>query len=290
MVSCSSYILGNMSSLVHWRNFYREGGVTASFEAPSTTVWFRSLPIQDFGNQLKKIIITDIGLNVLLAISIAETVAYVYFICCCGVLGIGENKLTDKVFDLMNSSAWVFVWAIDVKINNLFFIKVKSHTRARNDFSKEFEKAWKSFTVGSLIESGAQLIVNDVLSETSAETRESVKICEAEIIPFVLTKAVFIYSFGHKKGERIPAFFKSKTVEAIKSLRKETVSETDMKLLENVIKTPDPLNELSNEIVKEFLKKLRAIAYGELEGASFLLLNCWERVTELLSDQDVEFL
>jgi len=127
------------------------------------------------------------------------------------------------------------------------------------------------------------LIQHDVLAAASDETIDLFRNMDPSIYMFVLTKAVYIYTVGAKKNNKIPDFFKPASKNLILALRQEHLNEATEQELQRLI-TDRVQFEIApqGESAQSIFNRLRNTASGELQN-SLLTTRCWQKAVDQLS-------
>lgn len=273
--------------------------------------------IENEWKHVGKVISTEIGLCLLTITSALETVAYFAL----AIVSLTLYPFTDKpcafFAKLLQSSAFTIIWAVaDAIPCNLIFVNVMTHESfARcwaamfnptpivifrlNDrlYLTEWEQQHGQGNINNgllgpilaqqhateeLIDQGASVIQEDVLSNASAETVGFFRDMDPSICMFVLTKIVYIYTVGAKKNNEIPDFFKPATKNLILALRQEPHSEATLQELQRLIADPTQFEIVPQEESDQLIfNRLRNIASEELQN-SLLITRCWKKVIEQL--------
>lgn len=128
------------------------------------------------------------------------------------------------------------------------------------------------------VDDGTRFLQNEIYQKLSREEKKKFDETDAEIIYYILSRAVYIYAFGEKSNEEIPNFFKEETRNKITGLRSQEVNQ-EMKAwlgehftsLDNYDKDiPDQFQTIRTGIVN----------LGVLEGrGGMLMLKCWGNVS-----------
>lgn len=111
--------------------------------------------------------------------------------------------------------------------------------------------------------------------QVDAEDRQSILEADADICTFILSRAVYIYAFGEKRDEQIPAFFKVVTKLLIAEIRQK-YSKEEGAALEGMMQSSKAFEEEPNTPHdKEILNDLKKAAYEEFQKG-ILISRCWE--------------
>lgn len=297
-----------MTGLLSWRN-----------PQGSEEEWLRRRQgIENGWKHLGKIISTEVGLVLLTATSVVETVAYTAL----ALSSLALYPVTDrpcKFFaKLLQSSSFTIIWGVaDTLLYNPFFVNVMTRESFARYWAQNFIPLPKPFVLyrlndrlyvadwwqhrqgnindrmlgpiltegiatQKLMDQGAGFITQDVLLDASTETISLFKEIDPSIFMFILTKSVYIYAAGGKKNDAIPGFFKPVTKNLILNLRKELNDEEALKELQQLTASPAQFEtEPQGEAVKSAFIRLKSIASGELQD-SLLTTGCWQKAIEQL--------
>lgn len=299
-----------MTNLLAWRN-----------PQGSEENWMRRYQgIDDELIHLKKTVSTEIGLALLAITSTVETVAYSAL----AIASLTLYPFTDKPFTffakLLQNSSFTIIWSVaDAIIYNPFFVNVMTHESFARYWAEQFNPTpirmlrlddrlhvsdWErqnregqvnnallrpildeGRAVQALILQGANVIRQDVLANASPETLNLFSEMDPSMYMFVLTKAVYIYTFGAKKNDEIPGFFKPATGDLILSLRQERPNQATTEELQRLITNPDEFETApQGELAQSIFRRLRSAASEELQD-SLLTTRCWQKAAELLLNE-----
>lgn len=129
-----------------------------------------------------------------------------------------------------------------------------------------------------LIEQGTKFICEEVLANASEETKIRFKGLDADLFMFIFTKAIAIYTVGHRSKDEIPNLFTSLAKKEISVLRKKQNDKKTVELLKQLLQDPLKLEENKQQDlkVKALLIRLQGIASEELQRCvDSLLMHCW---------------
>lgn len=125
--------------------------------------------------------------------------------------------------------------------------------------------------VGESIRLGSEFFRDEILNRIATESRQLVIDNDPEIYPFVTTRAIYVCLFTPLRNQPIPTFFKAETQIAIAEMRElfNEASGTDLRGL--------MLNhtEFNNDNQSQLLRRLKNIAYREIQGGIFVT-RCWQ--------------
>lgn len=251
------------------------------------------------GYHVLRRITTEIGLGILTITAVIETVAYAAL----SLVTLPFDENPSRFFQgLLESSTFTVLWAAaDAVIYNPFFVNVMTHESfarywAQNvcpvpmrlddiiyiyNWSQRQNPqaiqdaflrpiALSGQATGVHIDEGAKFLAEEVVTD---EMKTLFKEVDVSIVPYIMTKAVYIYAAGSKKDVKaIPEFFKPETRMLIYEFRKDHPSVDDP-----MPQTPEDLESQQSEA---FIA-LRAIGSKESQGG-LLVTGCWEKACELL--------
>lgn len=177
-------------------------------------------------------------------------------------LNLSTNRLSSDRYDRCLRSEdllYIYQWAAQ---NNL--------TDITSDLPEQQPQALLSAAVKEAMEhvsKGKEFFNNFIVNKADGER---FKECDPEIYPYILTKSIYIYVFGEKKEENLPAFFKDETQRKIKDLRIKYKNETPNLefLFENMASFDN--NKNLNDTQKAIFKNIQDAAYAEMQGSLFL--------------------
>lgn len=296
-----------MTGLLTWRN-----------PQGSEANWiYRYQGIENGWKHAGKVISTEIGLALLTITSVVETAAYTVFT----FASLALCPLTDRPYTffakLLESSSFTIIWGIaDAIIYNPLTVNVMTHESFARWWAAVYNPIriplfrlddrlyiadWAQHRPGNvndallgpilraghntqaLIDQGANFIQQDVLANASSETLDLFRDMDPSMYMFVLTKAVYIYTFGEKKTDPVPDFFKSATRDLILSIRQESYSEETIQELQRLIVEPTQFETKPQEFAQSAFNQLRNAASEELKN-SLLTTGCWAKAVELLPE------
>lgn len=264
-----------------------------------------------------KVISTELGLGFLTITSAVETVAYSALT----ILSLVFYPLTDKPYEfcskLLQSSSFTIIWGLADTVFNLLFVNLMTHesfARCWGDTINPTSIALFRFddrvhladwaqqhgptgeipdamlqpivqegrAIQALIAEGANLIQQDVLENASPGTLEQFKEMDPSIYMFVLTKAIYIYTFGAKSKAEIPNYFKPSTKQLILAVRQEDPSPETVQELQRLMTDPTAFSkEPQGNSAQSLFNRLRNVASGELQNSLFAT-RCWNKAIEQL--------
>jgi hypothetical protein len=246
-----------MTGLLEWRN--PQGAEEG---------WFHqgSRPIENLWKHLGKVFITEVGLCLITAVSIVETIAYTTL----ALISIALSPVTGRrpynfFANLLASSSFTVIWGLaDIVFYNPFMANVMTH--------ESFARYWAdmllpcfsiyrqqdrmhvldwnigrrpdqgnvqpnpmlaslvadALTTQEWVDRGTPFLV-EMLSNASPHTLTAFHACDtdSEIFMFVLAKAIYTYAVGPKKSELIPRFFQAAARNGITPLRQELATVDD---------------------------------------------------------------
>ncbi|MBA2369976.1 MAG: hypothetical protein H0V82_13310 [Candidatus Protochlamydia sp.] len=280
----SSYL---MSKLLIWRN--PQGSEEGWFYGP-----------QDRGSRaifFGKVITAEVGFFILATTAVVETVAFSVLFAVALPVRSNHDQFYKCMFKYLQSSSFTVLWCIGDIILNPFFINLLTHESFARDWVglstiedslfvyrataiREFPQENNE----EIINQGAAFIAAEILLDASAETLDLVQGMDPAIFMFVLTKGLFIYTFGSRRNEELPDYFKTETKNAITRLREENFSIEILHELERVLVNPNEYEAgLQNAQAREAFNSLRTIASGELQGGQFIT-SCWQKACESLAN------
>lgn len=304
-----------MTKLLAWRN---PQGSEEGWFVPG-----RRQGIENRWIHAGKCFATEIALCLLVITSTIETVVYSVFTLLSEIiLKFNGNEERYKFFaKLLQSSSFTILWALgDAVFYNPFFINVMTHESFARYWADMFNPtpidlfriedrlyvtAWRGQHAGDVdindgllgpilqvgqdtqlkINQGAEFIQQEVLANASEETLALFKEMDTSLVPFILTKAVYIYTFGARKNDEVPTFFKDATRDQIGTLRAESKDEKALQELERLLSNPTEFEtQLQSESAKSTFDKLRNIASGELSKSLFIT-GCWQKAAEQLPEE-----
>lgn len=292
-----------MSKLLAWRNPQgrEESWIGVPQRMPNT--W-----------RMRATLVTaELGLALLVATSIIETIAYVLL----SQLAYLVNPISEKPYNffakLCASSSFTILWSLaDTLIYNPFFINVMTH--------ESFARFWASHIIPSdliyrvddslylntwrqqapqfvhdpmvmpiiregerisdIINKGAKFIVEDVLKDASADTLARFSEMDLSLFNFILTKAVYIYTYGAREKDVIPAFFRDDSKVSIEAQRLKPVVQTVGQQLITQFSGPEAFEKApENKNVRTVWIDLKNIASREL-SSSILVGKCFRKACE----------
>ena len=139
---------------------------------------------------------------------------------------------------------------------------------------------------GLAIDQGATFLVDEVLYGVTSATKELFKEQDpdTDIYMFILTRAAFIYTWGPRQNDEIPAFFKRQVQELIKVYRSnEVVRGLDLALADLTTFNVAAQAFTNRAVLSNAFEILRNIAAIEQEGGGLLIQECWEKAKKKLS-------
>lgn len=127
------------------------------------------------------------------------------------------------------------------------------------------------------IQHGIRFLQTEIYDKMDVDTKKLFEESAPEIIPYVLSKAVYLYAFGECKSKAIPQFFKEETRILLISLRAQILTKEEADWLEKHFSTLENYNQ---EIPKEYQALHTQIgeAGSEELQQGMLLISCWEKV------------
>ena len=120
------------------------------------------------------------------------------------------------------------------------------------------------------------LLGND---QIDAESRNSILEMDPDIFHFALTRAIYIYVFGPKRGDAPPSFFKPLTTYHIHHLRHQYTEDQGEELIDKINNHEEFQIEMENNESREILNSLKIAASSELQGSVFST-RCWQVACE----------
>ena len=281
-----------MQNLITWRN---PQGTEENWFAEEST-------IENYWLHAGKVLTAELGLCLLAATAVIETVAYtVLAVASITLYRISDRAPTLRAFiffvKLWESSTFTTIWTIVDTIINHFYINLYTHeSHARFDadcwnptpirlFRREDTRIMNDFyNVGHAANfhqqrvhadpqvEGAKFFEDHILNKVDNETKIAFQEEEPAVYLFCLTKAVYIYTFGEKKEEPIPRFFQEATREAIELLRKESHSKDALQAIES--HTESLANkEATREAIERLRKEIQSKALQAIESHTESLTN-----------------
>lgn len=129
---------------------------------------------------------------------------------------------------------------------------------------------------------GARLINDEVLAGASPETLTLFEEIDPSIVPFIMTKAIFLYSMGPKRNEVMPRFFKATTWGLIRALR-QFHNEVQIAQVQPFITNFELFNGdgPQDPATRRLFSILRSVSSEETQGG-LLVTRCYQRALELL--------
>lgn len=259
-----------------------------------------------------KVICNKIGLGLLAVTAAIETIAYAALAFGCFLLQrLVDNDSIHRHYEFaaksLDSSFFAMIWAARTSIQD--------YPRNRNIYTHEsiarvafdhhnllpfhlaraedtaFLNALRHHSQNSGFEgkvnAGANFIIQEVLQNASAGTISNFQDMDPGIILFIITKAVYIYTFGDRKNDVPPDFFKSTTNALILRERKQTTDEAVLQELHVLTATPLEFQTPPKTIAaQKAFNNLREIASMEIQKSLFVT-NCWPRASEKLLQKPV---
>ena len=287
-----------MSSVLGWRNPQgREEGW-----------WGQNQGIDSCCKHIGKLVVAELAFGILALSSIVETIAYATLALASIALYPITNKPCKFFAKLLQSSSFTIIWALADIILSPIFINLTTHESfarfwAGSAFFRLDDRLhvadWhfqhrpqgagnamlepilqEGAAMQALIDQGAAFIAQEVLAGASAELVESFKEVDPSTYLFVLTRAVYIYTLGSRKGEEIPDFFKSTTKNRITAFRRENLVNAQLgELVADVAKFEGGTEDT---VTRAAFNRLRNIASEESQGG-FFNTRCWGKAVEMLS-------
>lgn len=139
-----------------------------------------------------------------------------------------------------------------------------------------------------LVVQGGRFLIDDVLRGASEETLDRFNQIDPGLIPFVLTKALFIYAFGERRAEPIPDFFAKATRQIIQPLRLWRPPAG----LAEALATPAQFEAFvaprEGDIGRVPYVALRDYAAYEMQGNRMLVRRCWPKAIDLIPQNPPE--
>lgn len=305
----SSHLLTNVLT---WRN--PQGAEERWVNRPSG--------IDNRWRHIGKVATAEVGSLLLTAVALIETVAYAALAIGSLTLSPFTNRPYDFFKSLLQSSSFTVLWSAATAIRyNPFSINVLTRepfARAWIDryhpMPIKFRRHTDVFeitrwiqqhmpllelprmdTLGTLDEflelilnadrystQGATLITEVILNGVSSEKIESAKDMDADMLHFILIKAIAIYAIGTKRSDTLPSYFKNATRKAIAQLRQEVQPKAVSHKLWQAINQLEEYTE-ENTRSEKILIKIKEIANGELQQGTFLT-NCLKKALEAMPD------
>lgn len=128
------------------------------------------------------------------------------------------------------------------------------------------------------VEAGTKFLRQEIYEKLSEGEKDFFRdMHPSGIIYFVLSKGVYLYTFGEKRSEPIPEFFKQETLKKIEELRLRTVEQAEGAWLEAHFTSYENYQQDIPADYQEVRNKLVAQGYNESQQG-MLLLKCWEKV------------
>lgn len=297
-----------LSHVLEWRN--PQGTEEGWINSPQ--------PIGNIWKLRAKIVTAEVGIILLTAVSLIETVAY-------AILTLGSlaaNPISKKPYhffaSLLQSSSFTILWGcVDAVIYNPFFVNVMT----RESFARFWAQCLNPTPIallrssdlfeigrwaqqhapvprqilgellgpiverGRQINEGADFITNDILNGVSTEKIESVKDMDPGILHLILTKAIALYTIGPKLSDEIPRFFKPMVRAEIIKLRQELASPNavSIKLIQDINSLEEYSEDPPQEIVTKTYAKLREAAARELQGG-ILITGCLHKACQEMAE------
>ncbi|MEK7340081.1 MAG: hypothetical protein WBD50_06725 [Candidatus Rhabdochlamydia sp.] len=107
-----------------------------------------------------------------------------------------------------------------------------------------------------------------------------------EIMPYVIAKSIFLYSFHPKYTRLSPYFFNAKTQQEIASLRKESHKYnifTLEKIFTSLLDFTNYWNEeMPEDDTRAVAKKMQNLWIDATQGEDNLLMQCWKEAAKTL--------
>ena len=190
---------------------------------------------------------------------------------------VGNRSITQAPFDWTmtrdEDSLYIADWARDRRI-------ALPHQPQPARPGLAYEIARHGGEVNNTIDQGAAFIRDYILQRGQIDeaTRQLVLEFDADIYVFVLTRSVYLYVFGPKRNEPVPAFFKEETQQAMSALRNRYAPYQGADL-EPLMRGNEAFQRgLENGATMVILNDVKAAAHRELQGSIFLT-RCWAQAS-----------
>lgn len=138
------------------------------------------------------------------------------------------------------------------------------------------------------IDAGTDFLLEAIIPKLNQEELESFKDSDNKIMPYVLSKAIYLYCVGEKKGVEIPNFFKNETKKTIEQLRNIEITEKTIKRLDHrFLSLENYEEEVKDGDAENVLKRINEAGNRELQKGVFLI-DCWQNAAKI--EQGTKFL
>ncbi|MBS0647876.1 MAG: hypothetical protein JSS10_01470 [Verrucomicrobia bacterium] len=271
-----------------------------------------------------KVSICQIGFSAVAVTAAVESIAYGALSLLALTVYRLTDRPFEYTVSLLQSSSFTTLWAVADLIFNWFFPNLLTHESLARAWGQmlnptsirirrlqdqlyvaDFEAriraavhggihdpilqglARQGADVNQVIQEGAAFITEHLINGADSETLEKFKIREPDILPFIVTKAFYIYIFGSKNSEQIAQFFKNETQALILEMRsKYTLSDEVKQELTNTMKDLASFEKgvVSKEAQTVF-NEVRKVAMKELQGLSMFVSHCWDKASANLPSE-----
>lgn len=138
--------------------------------------------------------------------------------------------------------------------------------------------------MNKLIEEGATFITEHLIKGADADTLEKFKAKDADILIYILTKAIFIYSFGARCSGELPKYFKEDTRALIEEMKSQyTLTDPGKGELSQAMTNLSSFETgVTNQETQKIFNELRRVAMKELQGISMFASHCWDKTAACL--------
>ena len=128
------------------------------------------------------------------------------------------------------------------------------------------------------VEAGTKFLCEEIYEKLSEEEKGFFQeMYPVDILYFALSKGVYLYTFGEKRSEQIPEFFKQETRKKIEELRMKTVEEDEGAWLEAHFTSYENYQKDIPADYQEVRNELAAQGHKESQQG-MLVLKCWANV------------
>lgn len=291
-----------MTYLVAWRN-----------PQGREEVWMREP--QTFPGLARRCI-CEIGFGAVVATAAVESIAYGAISLVTLTVYPLTDRPFEYAVKLLQSSSFTTLWALADLLFNWFFPNLMTHEsfarswgemlnptsiRLRRledqlyvaDFEARLraedhggindpilrELARQGADVNKIIQDGAAFIKEHLIKGMDADTLEKFKAKDADILIYILTKAIFIYAFGARNSEGLPEYFKEDTRALIAEMKSQyTLSDPGKgELSQAMINLSSFETGVANPEAQKVFNELRRVAMKELQGISMFASHCWDK-------------